>query len=277
MKTVTTQASASANPQPALPLSERLGPKSLMMNAESELFNYTSGRFLYVSYDLSGPYSTHIFHVHTSANEAYRLRERRRVFDVPGLFKIIAQVMACETEQIVGFRKLAEGGLNRIFLITLDSGFQLIARIPYPRLVPKAYALASEVATMDFLRSKGLPIPEVYAYSFTSHNEAKTEYILMEYVRGTDLSQLWFSLKEDEIISLMDQLAKVESTMMSISFPAGGSIYYATDLKELSGNEGVSLSDHGAAGNAAARRPFCIGPRCISAIVVWTQGTVGCV
>ena len=103
---------------------------------------------------------------------------------------------------------------------------------------------------MDFLRSKGLPIPKVYAYSYTSKNEAETEYILMEYVEGTDLSQIWFDLKKDEIISLMDQLAKVESVMMSISFPAGGSIYYARDLKELSGNEGISLE----------KERFCIGP-----------------
>ena len=91
---------------------------------------------------------------------------------------------------------------------------------------------------MDFLRSKGLPIPEVYGYSFTSENEAGTEYILMEYVEGTDLSDVWFNLEKDEIDSFMDQLAKLESIMMSISFPAGGSIYYARDLNQLSGSEG---------------------------------------
>jgi aminoglycoside phosphotransferase (APT) family kinase protein len=159
----------------------------------------------------------------------------------------------------VGFRKLGEGGLNRTFLITLDTGFQLVARIPYPLLIPKAYALASEVATMDFLRSKRLPIPKVYAYSFTSKNEAETEYILMQYVEGADLSQIWFELKEDEIISLMDQLAKVESTMMSISFPAGGSIYYARDLKELSGNEGIPLKEANESISLKKER-FCIGP-----------------
>ena len=43
------------------------------------------------------------------------------------------------------------------------------------------------------------------------------------------------------LVSLMDQLAKIESTMMS--FPAGGSIYYARsrDLEELSVNEGIML------------------------------------
>ena len=94
---------------------------------------------------------------------------------------------------------------------------------------------------MDFLRSKGLPIPEVYAYSFTSENEARTEYILMEYVEGTDLRDVWYNLEKDAIDSFMDQLAQLESVMMSISFPAGGSIYYARDLKQLSGSQGIPL------------------------------------
>lgn len=94
---------------------------------------------------------------------------------------------------------------------------------------------------MDFLRSKGLPIPEVYAYSYTPENEAGTEYMLIEYVEGIDLSQVWFNLEKKEIDSLMDQLAKLESIMMSIPFPAGGSIYYTTDLKQLSGSEGIPL------------------------------------
>lgn len=126
------------------------------------------------------------------------------VFDIPGLFYIITKALHCKTEDIVSFRKLGEGGFNRTFLIALATGFQLVARIPYPLVASKAYALASEVATMDFLRSQGLPIPKVYAYSLTPKNEAGTEYILMEYVEGTDLSQIWFDLKEDEIISLMD-------------------------------------------------------------------------
>ena len=55
------------------------------------------------------------------------------------------------------------------------------------------------------------------------------------------MGDVWFNLKKDEIDSFMDQLAKFESIMMSISFPAGGSIYYARDLKQLSGSEGIPL------------------------------------
>ncbi|KAG6883379.1 hypothetical protein C0992_008860 [Termitomyces sp. T32_za158] len=206
-----------------------LDPKSIMADTESELFNYTTGRFL--------------------VNEEFHLRERRRVFNVPGLFKIIAEALCRNPEEIVGFRKLGEGGLNRTFLVTFDTGPELVARIPYPLTTPKGYTLASEVATMNFLRSKGLPIPKIFAYSFVSNNEAQTEYILMEYVEGTDLSEFWYDLQKEEIVSLMNQLAKLESIMMSISFPAGGSIYYAKDLNSLSGNSGIPLEG-----------PFCIGP-----------------
>ena len=94
---------------------------------------------------------------------------------------------------------------------------------------------------MDFLRSKGLPIPEVYAYSCTPENEAGTEYMLIEYAECTDLSEIWLNLEKKEIDSFMDQLAKLESIMMSISFPADGSIYYATNLKQSSGREGIPL------------------------------------
>ena len=120
---------------------------------------------------------------------------------------------------------------------------------------------------MDFRRSKGLPIPEVYAYSFTSENEAGTEYILIEYVEGTDLSDVWFNLEKDEIDSFMDQLAKLES-IMSTSFPAGGNIYYARDLEQLSGSEGIPLEGENQDipfDEQAKRIPlqmvrFCVGP-----------------
>ena len=80
---------------------------------------------------------------------------------------------------------------------------QLVARIPYPVTVPKSYAVASEVATMDFLRSSGLPIPNVYGYSPTSDNVAETEYIFMEFVHGTNLSDISFDLGEQEIEGVM--------------------------------------------------------------------------
>jgi len=50
--------------------------------------------------------------------------------------------------------RLAEGGCNRTFLITL----RWLPAFHYPMTVPKYYAVASEVATIEYIRSSGLPV-----------------------------------------------------------------------------------------------------------------------
>jgi hypothetical protein len=185
-----------------------------------------------------------------SFNDALRHAERRRVFNVDGLCRLAAESVNRSPDDIVNLAKLAEGGFNRIFLITMHDGFQMVARIPYPATVPKYYAVASEVATMTLLRSSGLPIPKVYGYSPAPDNAAETEYIFMEFVRGTKLSDVWLDLGKREIISVLRQLAQLESKVMSISFPAGGSLYYAQDLEKVAGGPGIPLEDE----------RFCVGP-----------------
>ena len=56
----------------------------------------------------------------------------------------------------------------------------MVVRILYPATIPKYFSVASEVATMVFLRSFGLPIPKVYGYSTAPDNTAETEYVFME-------------------------------------------------------------------------------------------------
>jgi hypothetical protein len=132
----------------------------------------------------------------------------------------------------------------------MRDGFKMVARIPYLVTIPGHFVVASEVATMDFLRSRGLPIPEIYGYSPSTDNVAETEYIFMEFVEGTTLKTIWFDLEEKDIISLTRQIAKLESVMMSIDFPAGGSLYYAKDLEKIHGRPGIPLED----------KCFCVGP-----------------
>lgn len=133
----------------------------------------------------------------------------------------------------------------------MHDGFEMVARIPYPVTVPKFYAIASEVATMRFLRSSGLlSVPKVYSYSPSSDNAAKTEYIFMEFMRGTKLSDVWLELKDSDIVSVLRQIAELESRMMSIPFPAGGSLYYTNDLEKVPGKTSIPLSNE----------RFCVGP-----------------
>ncbi len=183
-------------------------------------------------------------------NDALRHAERRRVFNVDGLCQLAAESVNRSPDDIVNFEKFAEGGFNRIFLITLRGDFQMIARIPYPVTVPNYHAVASEVATMSFLRSCGMPVPEVYGYSPTPDNVAETEFVFMEFVGGIKLSNVWPDFGEKEIIQVLRQIVELESKIMSISFPAGGSLYYAKDLEKLGGRPGIPLADE----------QFCVGP-----------------
>ncbi|KAL5522495.1 hypothetical protein ACEPAG_8511 [Sanghuangporus baumii] len=201
-----------------------------MAHSRNDLFDYTSGRWI--------------------INDALRHTERRRVFNVDGLCRLAAQSVDRSPDDVVDLEKLAEGGFNRVFLVTMRGGFQMLARIPYPVMVPKYFAVASEVATMSYLRSSGLPIPRVYGYSPESDNVAETEYIFMEFLRGTKLADIWFELKEEEIISVFRQLAELESKMMTIAFPAGGSLYYTQDMEKVAGRPGIPLED----------TRFCVGP-----------------
>ncbi|KAJ7066446.1 protein kinase subdomain-containing protein PKL/CAK/Fmp29 [Mycena amicta] len=201
-----------------------------MSSYPDDLFNYSSGRWL--------------------VNNDLRLAERRREFNVDELCRLAAQSVGRSSRDIDTFAKLAEGGFNRTFIVTMHDGFEMVARIPYPVTIPKFYTIASEVATMRFLRSSGLPVPEVYDYSPSSDNAAETEYIFMEFVRGTQLGNVWVDLEESDIVSVLRQIAQLESRMMSLPFPAGGSLYYTEDLEKMAGRTCIPLNDE----------RFCIGP-----------------
>jgi hypothetical protein len=185
-----------------------------------------------------------------SYNNALRYKERRGVFDVDGLCRLAAESVNQSPSNVISLSKLAEYNFDRTFLITLRDDFQMVARIPYPFTVPKFYTVASEVATMEFLRSSGFPVPKIYGYSSDSDNVAGTEYIFMEFVRGSRLSDVWSSLGEQEFISVVRHLTQLESSMMSLSFPAGGSLYFTKDLEKVATGLGVPPEDD----------RFCIGP-----------------
>ncbi|KAE8366366.1 kinase-like domain-containing protein [Aspergillus caelatus] len=200
----------------------------------SELFEYTSGRWIY--------------------NEAVRLAERRRVFDVPELKRLAAESINQGANDVARFEKLAEGGFNRIFLVTMKDGSQLIARIPYPVTEPKYFVVASEVATLDYLRLHDIPVPKVFGYSATSDNAAGTEYIFMEYIRGRDLGDLWFDLSEDACSTIIKNIVDLEARLFRLRFPASGSLYYTTDLHSKIDKPPVLIEDPPSNGR------FSIGP-----------------
>ena len=192
-------------------------------------------------------------------NEPLRLKERILHFDVAELKKAAAAAVRKDAADVHSFHKLAEGGFNRVFELTID-GLQVIARLPYPSTYLKHFSVASEVATMDLVRSYGVPVPKVLDYSATSNNAVGAEYIIMEKVNGRDLGDIWYELSEKERIKVVIQVARLESVLFSISLPGCGSVYYKRDLEN--GTEAVNITAGEAAVESAGESAgqLCIGP-----------------
>lgn len=112
----------------------------------------------------------------------------------------------------------------------MRDGFELVARIPYPVTEPKHLLIANEVATLDYMRASKLSVPQVYGYSTTPDNPARTEYILMEFIQGTNLGDIWFNLGERERIFVVRRLVDFESRLFALNFAASGSLFYEHDL-----------------------------------------------
>lgn len=174
-------------------------------------------------------------------------------FDVSELKKAAASSVGCTESEISSFRKLAEGGFNRTFEVVMREGLQLVARIPFPITEPKHFAIASEVATMDFVRLHGIPVPRILAYSANDDSPVGTEYVIMEkVVGGKEMGDIWYSMTESQRLKVVFQVVKLEALLFSINLPASGSIYYQRDLPS-----GVNCREIQVAGTKGS---FCIGP-----------------
>ncbi|KAH8685456.1 phosphotransferase family protein [Tricladium varicosporioides] len=199
------------------------------------LHNYTSGRWLY--------------------NERLRLSERRLHFDPEQLCTIISKSIGQPSKNITIFTKIAEGGSYRIFQATFRDSTKVIARLPYPCTIPHKLGIASEVATMEFLRLHGIPIPRVLDWSSSTTNAIRSEYIIMEQVPGKELEDSWYTMGVKQRMNMMEKIINIERKLFAIKFPASGSIFYKDSLGPEINT--VSMATDNSTVDVAK---FCIGP-----------------
>lgn len=115
----------------------------------------------------------------------------------------------------------------------MDNGYEVIAKLPNPNAGPPHYTTASEVATVNFLRSiLQLPAPHILGWSSTSGNPVGAEYIIMEKAKGTVLSELWYQLPRSAKNEVIQQVVDLEVKLSATSFPAHGCLFYQTDIPE---------------------------------------------
>ncbi|CAK3983495.1 phosphotransferase enzyme family [Lecanosticta acicola] len=148
------------------------GPWALCASVRSKILpNFPHRMFSLSNYHRSGDNrsdSDHeYFYCYTSGRwlwaEEARLQGRYKKFSVTGLKRLAAAAIGAQS--CVSMTKLAEGGFNKVFRLSMDNGAVVIARIPNPNVGPARRVIASEVATMDFVQNVlGIPVPKVLGW-----------------------------------------------------------------------------------------------------------------
>ena len=194
------------------------------------------------------------------------MAERYVRFNVPELMRIAA--ISVGRDKCVEMVKVAEGGFNKIFLLTMDDGYEVIARIPTPIAGPPHYMTASEVATMDFVRTQSnIPTPKVFAWAsrVDDENPVGAGYMIIERAQGESLGSCWLSLSTGELAAVIKQIVDMETRLFSASFAKHGSLYYKEDLEEKFRDNNKNPANDG---NLLADR-FCVGP--VATRPFWTE------
>lgn len=124
------------------------------------------------------------------------MAKRHVDFDVHELQKVAVQAIG--SESCVNCEKLPEGLNGKALLMTMNDGAQVVAKLPNPCGGRPHFTTASEVATMNYVRSlllqsRGsvltrqvrnevdMPVHKVYAWCSRAANSAmKAEYIIIK-------------------------------------------------------------------------------------------------
>ena len=87
-------------------------------------------------------------------NEATRLDERCKRFNIAEHERAAAEAIGAQS--CSQMTKLAESGFKKVFKLVMDNNSVVIARIPNPNIGRADRVIASEVATMGFVRTDEL-------------------------------------------------------------------------------------------------------------------------
>lgn len=82
-------------------------------------------------------------------DEAENLRKREVQFDMNELATIAADSVGAA--QCTSIKKYPDGMFSKAFLLSMDNGQEVVAKVPNPNAGVPHFTTASEVATMDFV------------------------------------------------------------------------------------------------------------------------------
>ncbi|OOF96589.1 hypothetical protein ASPCADRAFT_4630 [Aspergillus carbonarius ITEM 5010] len=203
-------------------------------NSNDEFFKFTRGRFI--------------------VDEPENLRKREVRFDLNRLASVAAESVGAA--RCISIKKYPDGMFNKAFLMSMNDGQEVVAKVPNPNAGVPHFTTASEVATMDFARKVlGTPAPRVYSWnSHAKSHPVGAEFIIMEKTEGLPLSQVWDTLKLPQKLQVLLAMTRLQKQWLSVSFSHYGSLYYARDVQPPAGSHYVKD------GKAVNDSEFTIGP-----------------
>lgn len=144
--------------------------------------------------------------------------------------------------------KLPEGIYNKVLVLTMQDGDQVVARLPTPGAGPAHYTTASEVAIMAYVRNTiGIPVPKILTHtSQTENNAVGAEDIIMEKCPGVELDKVWDDLSGKQICLIAHELAEYTMKLYKTPFSSYESLYCTSDLLDCA--------------NTKIDEKFCVGP-----------------
>ncbi|KZF21169.1 phosphotransferase enzyme family protein [Xylona heveae TC161] len=205
---------------------------------EEVLFQYTRHRWLF--------------------NEKAELSKRYLKFNLQQL--IGAAVNVCEGARCcTKITKCSEGLYNKAFILTMDNGAEVFAKLPNPNAGPARFSVASEVATRVMLRDLfNIPVPRILAWSNdAANNPVEAAYILEEKAPGVRLRSVWDQWPRELKLQLITQVVDIENKLSTMTFDQQGCIYFREDLRSLIG-KAEDIRINSVAPEALSR--FSMGP-----------------
>ncbi|GAT24392.1 phosphotransferase enzyme family protein [Aspergillus luchuensis] len=177
-------------------------------NNHDEFFKFTRGRFL--------------------VDEAINRRMREIQFDMNSLARVAAESVGAT--HCTSIQKYPDGMFNKAFLMSMDNGREVVAKVPNPNAGIPHLTTASEVATMDFVQLTQLdpgearnvletPVPRVYTWnSHAQSHPVGAEFIIMEKAAGVPLSHVWETLKLPQKLQVLLAMISLQKKWLSVSF-----------------------------------------------------------
>lgn len=101
----------------------------LDLDQNEHLFRFTRGRYV--------------------VNEEHEIGQRYVRFNVHELGRLASEAVG--SKRCANITKYPDGMYNKTFLLTMDDGVEVIAKLPTPNAGLPHFTTASEVATMDFV------------------------------------------------------------------------------------------------------------------------------